>query len=405
MATVPSLQIYSPPQGLVPLTDDSWRRWLTEVVWPIIGAGWAGSDPQGTFSQLQVGKAQWTSENAFQELINVDQGIYVTYSSTVQQIIYGFACNVHRSGGNSFTVGAQINAWGERGSTGDVYGIACTALVQPFSDPRNIIAFEPDVANAANNNTGQKWCINTVFKDRGDGATNTTQGTSTGNRFNYAAYAWVLTSQARSADMERCGWGVGMQFLDGWCDLMTPRVWSSTVAYIPGDIVSSGGVNWKCIIFNTNSTPTSINTNWVQYGNATDGGSAQASAVGIDFTPLSATTMSRMVSAIRLRNTMVLHWEETASVGTYMDSANGRHVLSANWNTGTTSYVRQLQVDVSTGVLWVNNGFNPLGGGGTATLGKVSVVPGAGPQTATQQAWYKLIDATTSNPFWVPVWQ
>lgn len=405
MATVPSLQVYSPPQGLVPITDDAWRRWLTEVVWPLIGAGWNGSPPQGTFPQLQIGKAQWTNDNAFQELINVDQGIYSTYSSAVQQIIYGFACNVHRSGGNALTVGAQINAWGEAGSTGDVYGIACTALVQPFSASRNIIAIEPDIASASSTNTGQKWGNNTVFKNRGDGITAVTEGIGS-NHFNYAAYAFVLTSQNRSSAGEYSGWNTGIQFLDAWGDVVLPLIWSSSATYIPGDLVVTGGLNWKCVVTNTNSSPTTVNVNWVQYGNLTEGTTfGFAGAVGIDFTPLGTVTMARMTSAIRLRNSMVFHWEETASVGSFMDSANTRLVLVGNWNTGPRTYTRQFQVDVSNGNLWVNNGIDALGAGAAATLGLISTVPGAGPNTAAQRGWYRLIDATTGNPFWVPAFQ
>lgn len=394
--TAPALNIHGPPVGTVPLTDEAWRRWFTDIVWPVIGAGVGQSGVQGTFPQLQVGRASFTNENSFQELLNLNQGLYVTYFTTAQNIVYGFACNVHRAAGAQFTVGAQINAWGEVGSTGDVFGIASTALAQPLSGTRNLICEEPDIANLCSSSLGAKWGINPVFKDRGDGAATPGEGGIGSNLYNYFSCGMVFTSQARTASGEFCGWNVGIQYLGGSVDAAKPPAWSATVTYQPGQCVLSGGFVWKAIVSNLNVAPVAGAT-WVQYSLT-----STLYAVGIDFSCVDTTTMARMWSAIRLRNTMAVHWEETGAIATYMDSANSRHVLSANYNVGLGVYTRNLQVDVTNGNLWVANGITGLGGGAAPTFGTIG---GSGPTAAAQRGWYKIIDSTTGNPFWVPVWQ
>ncbi len=381
-------KIYGPPIISAPITDDAWRRWFTDVVWPIIGAGVGNSGPQGTFPQLQVGKASFTNENAFQELLNVDQGIYVTYSSTVQNIVYGFACNVHRAAGDQFTVGAQINAWGEVGSTGDVFGIACTALCQPASGNRALIGIEPDIASLANANTGAKWGMNPVFKDRGDGATTAPDGLGS-NQYNYFSEAIVLTSQVRSATGENCGWNCGIDFLDAALDQSVVLAWSATVTYSSGMIVSSGGVLWKAIQTSINQAPIAGSAYWVQH---TYAGTTNL-AVGIDFSSMSTTSMTRMASAIRLRSSMYMHWDESGAVGTLFNATTSIHHVCDNQGN------LRLGVDVGTGLIYTAIGTIAPGGGAGATLGTIG---GTGPATAAQNSWGRMnFNGTT---YFIPLW-
>jgi len=387
-------KVYAPPQDTVPLTSEDWRRWFTDVLWPLVGKGLNNSGPQGTFPQLQVGNARFTRENEAQELINLDQGLYVNYTSSAQNIIYGFAANVRRSGGADFVVGAQINAWGEVGSTGDVFGLATTATCQPSSAIRDVIGYEPDVVSAYNNNTGVKWGINPVFKDRGDhqaaGATTDSLGS---NYFNYQAIAFVLTSQPRSTTGEYCGWTVGMDFIDGWCDQASVPAWDATTTYPAGVIVSSGGVLWKAITNNLNVAPAPGAT-WVQ---RTYSGTSNL-AVGIDFSSMGTTGMSRMASAIRLRSTQYIHWEETGAIGTQFDATS--QILNLCTNQGT----RAFGVGVSTGVgnagvgYWFQSAI-ALGGGGAATLGTVG---GSGPTSTAQAGWEKVV--LNGTTYYRPVW-
>lgn len=388
MATVPSIQVYGPPQAGQPLTDESWRRWFNDVLWPIIGKGVGQSGPQGTFPRLQVGKASFTRENEFQDLLNIDQGLYVNYSSTVQNIIYGFACNVHRAAGNQFTVGAQFNAFGEVGSTGDVFGLATTAVAQPKSGSRALIGCEPDIASCCDANSSVKWGINVVFKDRGDGVTNAADGL-TSNLYNYQSIGFVFTSQPRSALGEYCGWTVGMEFLDGWCDQASVPAWSGAVSYDAGQVVSSGGLLWKAIVFNTNVLP-AVGATWVQ---RTYSGTNNL-AVGIDFSSIGTTTMARMASAMRLRSSQYVHWEETGAVGTKFDA--GTSILHLCDNQGSLVF----GVNVATGVVNTSQASIGLGGGAAATLGTIG---GSGPTAAGQAGWMKTVlnGVTVFIPAWI----
>lgn len=381
-------QIYGPPQH-APLTNDAWRQWFTKVVWPLIGKGIENSGVQGTFPQLQVGNARFTRENEFQELINLDQGLYVNYTSSVQNIIYGFACNVRHSGSSAYTVGAQINAWGEVGSTGDVFGLATTSTAQPQSGVRNLIGYEPDIGSNCDANTGVKWGINPVFKNRGDGATNAADGL-TSNYYNYMAEGMVFTSQARSALGEYCGWSTGIDFLDGWCDQASVPAWSSSATYGEGEIVSSGGVLWKAIVSNTNVTP-AVGPTWVQ---RTYSGTNNL-AVGIDFSSMSTTSMGRMASAIRLRSTQLVHWEETGAVGTSFNATTS--VLGLCVNQSTVVFGMNV---VSGTPVFHRGGVGP-GGGAAATL---PTVGGSGPTGAASTGWFPIVIADTST-VWIPVWQ
>lgn len=388
MATSPSFKISSPPQGGVPLDDPSWARWFQEVVWPLIGAGWQGSGPQGTFPQLQVGRARWTSQNAFQDLINVDQGIYVNYFSNVESIIYGFACNVHRAAGGAFVVGAQINAWGEAGSTGNVWALATTALNQPFSGTRNLVVAEHDILSQSSPSTGVKWAINPVFKDRFDGLTATTEGLGS-NFYNYFAEGIVFTSQPRSTAGEFCGWSVGMDFLDGWCDQSSVLAWNNATTYSPGMVVSSGGVLWKAIQTSLNQLPAGGSLYWVQRTYA----GVNNLAVGIDFSSMGVGAMALMASALRLRSTMYVHWEESGAVGTKFDPVTS--ILHLVDNQGALRF----GVNVASGLLLTSLATDALGGGAAATLGTIG---GTGPTVAAQNSWGKL--SYNGVTYWVPLW-
>lgn len=390
MAVAPSLHVSSPPQAMVPITDQSWIRWFNEVVWPIIGAGWNNSGPQGTFSQLQVGKAQWTSANAFQELINVDQGIYANYFSTVENIIYGFACNVHHSSGGlaALTVGAQINAWGEVGSQGDVFGIACTAIGQPFSGTRNLIGFEPDVANQVSTSTGAKWGSNPVFKNRGDGVAATVEGLGS-NLFNYNTIGTNYTSQGRSTAGEYCGWNIGEAYFSGWGDLCTVPAWVNTTTYFIGQMVTHSSKVYIASQNNVNVTPAAVDP-WVLRQTS---GSPQG-AVGIDFSAQDIASMAKMVSAIRLRNTQYLHWEESGAIGTKFDSSTSLHYLSSN--AGSMIF----GVNVTNGITSTSQAPTALGGGASAVLGTIG---GSGPSFAIQNTWERVINNGVT--YWRPLWR
>lgn len=387
-AAAPLLQIYSPPSAS-PITDESWRRWLSEVVWPLVGAGVGTSGPQGTFPQLQVGRARFTNENAFQELININQGIYATYRSNVENIIYGFACNVYRAAGGAFVVGAQINAINATSTTcAGVFGIACTADTDPFTGNCGLVGIEPDVASQSSTNTFSKIGIDLVFKDRGDGGATVTEGIGS-NLYNYYTRGITLTSQARSSTGEFCGWNIGMDFVDGWCDTSSVLAWSGTVSYTASQIVSSGGVLWKAIQASLNQLPVAGSAYWVQ---RTAAGVVNL-AVGIDFSSISVGTMARMASAIRLRSSQYFHWEETGSIGTKYDATTG--LLHLCDNAGNVKLV----FDAVNSFFGISQAIINPGGGAAATLGTVG---GGGPAAAAQLGWHKIVLNGTNC--YIPVW-
>lgn len=382
-----SAQIYGPPNGSIQLEDLAWQRWLSEVVWPIIGQGTKTSGPQGTFPQIQTGKASFTNENATQELLSVNQGLYVNYFSTIENIIYGFACNVHRAKGSSFVVGAQINSWAETGSLGDSFGIACTATAMPTVNV-NLISIEPDTVCLSSSNTKAKWGVNPVFKDRMDGATTPGEGVLGSNLYNYFAEGMTFTSQPRTATGEFCGWNCGIDFLDASLDQSSVPAWSAVISYASGMIVSSGGNLWKAIVPNTNNLPAPGSAFWVQHAVGTTN-----LAVGIDFSSFSTTSMGRMASAVRLRSSMYVHWDETGTIGTKFDAVAG--VVHLVDNGGSSRF----SVDVGSGLMSTSLGTIALGGGAGATLGTIG---GSGPTVAAQNAWGRMSFGGVT--YFIPLW-
>lgn len=370
------------PPPLAPIPEE-WRRWLYHVFLTI---GYSG---QGTFPKLQVGAATWTSENAAQDLINLDKGIYVNYSSTVAGIIYGFACNVRRAAGSQFVVGAQINAYANRGVTGGVFGLATTAWAEAGSNS-DVTGYEPNIVCTDPDTQKVKWGIYNVFKNRKDGATAAAAGLGS-NRYNLYSSAFVVESQARSSVGEYCGWSVGLDFHDQWCDQQSPPAWSAVVAYVAGMTVTSGGLLWRAIKASTNQAPAAGSLFWVQrtYAGTND------LAVGIDFSTMSVATMARMASAIRLRATQYFHWEETGAIGSKFDAVTSIHTLSDNQGAS------RFAVDVGTGVARFGNGPDALGGGAAPVLGTIG---GTGPTVAAQNAWMKHVDGA-GNAYWAPIWR
>lgn len=382
-------KIYAPPAPEVAIEALEWRKWFNEVVWPLIGKGVGGSGIQGTFPQLQVGKARFTTDNEFQELLNLNQGLYTNYYSSVNGIIYGFACNVHRSKGDAFTVGAQINSWAERGVTGALWGIATECLAQPGSNSVQV-AIEPSVVCMNDSTLKPKYGMNPVFKNRLDGATVAGNGLGS-NFYNYYSRGLVFSSQGRSTSTEYCGWNVGIEFGDGWGDQELVPAWSAVITYLGGQCVSSGGVVWKAITTSLNQVPAAGSAYWVQR----TGAGVNNLAVGIDFSSMGVASMARMASAIRLRATQMMHWEESGTIGSYYDAAAAvMHVVQ-------NGIALRLGCSAN-GDPWLGSGLVALGGGAAPVFGTIG---GVGPAVAAQNSWLKVIDATTGIAFWVPTWK
>lgn len=323
MADTPVLE--QPPSALTPITGEEWKRWLWRVYATV------GENGQGTFPKLQIANATFTNENAFQDLLNSDKGLYVNYSSTVQEIIYGFACNVRRAAGTAYTVGAQINSWAEKGVTGGQWGIATESISMPGSNVFNA-GIESSVAVLTDSTQLPKWGLIPVFKNRSDGAAAAASGLGA-NRYNYFTKGLNFTTQPRSSAGEFCGWNVGIEFGDYWGDQELVPAWNNTTTYQGGQCVSDGGVVWKAITSSLNQVPAGGSAYWVQR----TVGTTNNLCVGIDFSSMSLGSMARMQSAIRLRATQMFHWEESGQIGSTFIAATGIMRILENAGTALVS--------------------------------------------------------------------
>lgn len=374
-----------PPNPGISRESVEWDDWFYKLYQMLLEDG-------GVFPVLRVqgkeGTASFTADkNMFQRLLSLDSGLYVDYYSDNGNIIYGYAANVRRSGGNNLTVAAQLNAWAPKGGNGAVFGIATTALgADLFTGP--LIGMETTPANVYHDNRAAKVGLDAVFKDRGDGAT-TVNGLGS-DRYNYYSSAHWITSQPRSSTGERCGWTRGISFLGECLDSQVPPAWNAAVIYATGMVVTSGGLAWQAIQPSVNQAPAVPSAFWVQH---TPAGTA-ALAIGIDFSSLPVGTLARISSAIRLRDTMRIDYDTTGNVGSYFDPATA---LMRLVNLGAAN---RFAVDVGSGEFSIVKALDAPGGGAAAAL---ATIGGAGPTAAPQQGWLRMQHAGLGN-VWVPVW-
>lgn len=344
----------------------------------------------GTFPKVNIEGDNFTStfsnENMWFEALTLNSGLYVNYTSQNGNIIYGFGCNVRRQAGKAFTVAAQLNAWAGRGAGAAVFGAAIQAVAEPgFVEA--IIGSEVLTGNEESASINRKWGINPVFANRVNIGGPMPLGIGS-DRYNYNTAAFVLTSQTRSSTGEKCGWTRGLQFIGDCFDQQIPPNWSATQFYTAGMVVISGGRVWHAKLDNLNQAPAVPSTYWSYNSPA----GTTAYAIGLDFTLI--TNGPRMASAIRLTDYMYIHWEATGTIGSYYDSVQGLHILSAN------NGAPRLMVDVVNGFLWLGCNQVALGGGAAPVLGTIG---GAGPTAAAQASWIKFFDGN-NIPFWVPAW-
>lgn len=326
-----------PPQG-GQLSDPAWTRWFFQLYQMLMADG-ATFPKVGVQGRERVGHL--ANHNLFQELITLDCGMYSDYTSASGSIIYGFAANVKRSAGTAFVVGQQINAWGDTG-TGSVFGQALVAVGQNnFTEA--LIGSESMTFNMYNDNRNAKWGYNAVFANKGP------TPVLGGNRYNYFACGMVFSSEQRDAVVnEFCGWTRGLLFVDWSLDSQNPPAWNAAVTYGGGQVVLSGGQCWQSIQANVNQLPAFVSVYWVPNSGA---GDANARAIGIDFSSMGVTTIARMGSAIRLRDTMKFGWESSGVIYSQFDPALGRLTLVGN------AANARLAVDVATGFLYRNGVF------------------------------------------------
>lgn len=338
----------APPNPGVPFDSAEWQEWFYRL-YERTGAD-GGVFPKLSLSSPKNGTFSFTNENFYQMLATVDMGIYSNYTSDNGNIIYGFACNVRRSGGTALTVGGQINAWGDAYGTGKEYGVfgANLVAVGPIGHEGALIGVEISPVRYGSATTSAKIGTELVFINRTDNGGPAPDGLGS-NRYNYYSFAHRVTSQPRSPSGEFCGWNVGLGFLTDSMDECNPPAWSAVVAYQAGQMVTSGGAPYRAIQASVNQVPAAISAYWVPTGSA--------KAICIDFSTLSLQTMGRIGSAIRLRDTMSIDYDVTGAIGQFYDVGTGRMVLVRNSGLGAPPADRVLEVDVVTGFLYRFNVF------------------------------------------------
>lgn len=139
----------------------------------------------------------------------IDAGLLSEYSSSASGIIYGFASNVTRTGGNYHTVGGQFSGYANATNTGGTWGIVSQAMTYP-NYTGDLIGAEFAIINQTTSDRVKIGC-DIVFKDRYDGVPAITGALST-NLYNFKSKAINISSQQRSTTGEYCGWKYGIKF-------------------------------------------------------------------------------------------------------------------------------------------------------------------------------------------------
>ena len=344
MAVTQDGDISTPPPPEVPFEDPAWAEWFNQIFESV---GRRGTQSSQLAVRGKERNANFTAQDIFQELLTLDCGLYSNYSSGNGNPIYGFASNVRRSAGKNAVTGGQFNGWGNSGLSSSV--IVAGVGAGAFGEERflgSLFGVLAGITNRTHNNVNTKVGMSVSFQDR-PGAAVTSLGS---NQYNYYSHGIRFTSQARSSVGEFCGWSVGVQFLSDCLDESTPRAWSATDTYGPGEVVTSGGLAWKAIQSSLNQAPAVPSAFWVQHTVA----GTQVLAIGIDFSCLSTQTMARMAAAIRLRDTMAFQWDVTGAIGSFYNPAaapNPRLVICDQAGT------ERIGIDVTNGDIYKNGVF------------------------------------------------
>jgi hypothetical protein len=331
----------NPPPVGVDLQSSEMQEWLYSIYERTMGQG--GVFPSLRISSPNSGDAVFTNENFYQELLTLNCGIYSNYTSDNGNIIYGFAANVRRSGGEAFVVAGQLNAW----STDNGQAAFGANLVAVGSRYHTGALFAQELSPVPSNDDNRSVKVGSElvwisFADK--------TGTIGADRYNYSSRG-IRFSSITSLIGELEGWGVGMQFLTNSMEVENAPNWSAADTYLPGQLVFyvAGGRYYRAIQSSINQVPAPVSAYWVlQLDNK---------AIGIDFSTLSVGTMAKIGSAVRVRDTMRIDYNAEGTIGQLFDVATGRMVLVSNLALGAAPADRVLEVDVITGFLYRFNVF------------------------------------------------
>ncbi|MCJ2009180.1 hypothetical protein [Methylobacterium sp. J-092] len=154
---------------------------------------------------------------AFSGAVSTTGAFRTAYTSAATgSILYGYTANVKGAGaGTDLIVGDQINAYNIGTGTRLVFGGAREAwsgdLTTAPSATSTLIGFEPAVISQHDANDQPLVGLDTVFKNRRDGATSPIKGLGA-NGYNLYSRGIQISAQARSSAGEYSGWSCGVCF-------------------------------------------------------------------------------------------------------------------------------------------------------------------------------------------------
>lgn len=249
------------------------------------------------------------------------RGIYVNYTATPVSgatILYGFASNVTRSGGDNHTVGAQVSGYLGNNitltGTHATFGVVTQAISGTVNSVGNLVGGEFAACNLWNANSATKLGIDCVFKNRADGAAAEASGLGA-NQYNLNALAVQISAQSRGSGGAFCGWTKGIYFTEFSLDLS-----------------------------NIGGTPTrgyAIDAFDLHY----DGGADARFAYRVD-------------AVLRMRSMQSIMWDDGAGskIRMYMDPFTSRLTFT---NEGIGGIAKFFEVHVTTGALYRNGVIVP----------------------------------------------
>lgn len=160
---------------------------------------------------VSFGGATWDQELVLtNRLLSVTSGLWVNFSSNLNQEQYGYLSTVIRTAGTKETFGGKFSARGQTGVTGVVIGGSSEAWTAPGAQSP-LTGAQSLVYSQESNSTAEKIGQAAVFNNRPSGASTTVNGLGA-NKYNQNSVAYVIASQDRSSAGEFCGWSRGIVF-------------------------------------------------------------------------------------------------------------------------------------------------------------------------------------------------
>jgi hypothetical protein len=251
-------------------------------------------------------------------IVTNNRGMYVGYLATpvnTTSILYGYACNVTRTGKDNHVVGAQLNAWLADNVTlvaGQVFGCVSQVATGVNNSVATLVGNESAVCNLWNANTNSKVGYNPVFKNRSDGAAAAASGLGA-NKYNGSAWAIYISSQQRGTDGAFCGWMKGIYF-DEW----SMDLWLNGATNTRGYAIDAFSLHY-------------------------DGGSDARTAYRVD-------------AVLRMRTLQSIMWDDGvgARCRMYMDPFTGRFTIANDGTIYGGAMTERFGVDMNTGGIYKN---------------------------------------------------